>query len=146
MTKASEFFDMSAAPMRVGKVLLKVRDLEAVSGFYRNVLGLTVMATDGHGATLGTGNTPLVVLKADAALAPRDRRQPGLFHTAFLMARRVDLARWLGHVAEVACRFRARPTTSLVRQSISPIPEATASRFMPTEQSRAGMARMVIST
>ena len=40
MTKTSEFFDVSAAPMRIGKVLLKVRDLEAVSGFYRNVLGL----------------------------------------------------------------------------------------------------------
>jgi catechol 2,3-dioxygenase len=100
MTKTSEFFDMSAAPMRVGRVLLKVRDLEAVSGFYRNVLGLTVMANDDREATLGTGRTPLVVLEADEAVTPRDRRQAGLFHTAFLMPTRADLARWLGHAAE----------------------------------------------
>lgn len=100
MTKTSEFFDMSAAPMRVGRVQLKVRDLEAVSGFYRNVLGLTVMANDDREATLGTGRTPLVVLEADADLTPLDRRQAGLFHTAFLMPTRADLARWLGHAAE----------------------------------------------
>ena len=74
--------------MRVGKIRLKVRGLDAVSGFYRNVLGLTVLANDDRGATLGTGNTSLVVLKADAGLAPRYRRQTGLFHTAFLMPTR----------------------------------------------------------
>jgi catechol 2,3-dioxygenase len=100
MTAASDFFDMSAAPMRVGKVRLKVRDLDAVSGFYRTVLGLTLMAKDDREATLGTGRTSLLVLEADPALAPRDRRQAGLFHTAFLMPTRADLARWLGHAVE----------------------------------------------
>src|SRR6476620_5146042 len=76
--------------MRVGKIRLKVRGLDAVSGFYRNVLSLTVLANADRGATLGTGNTPLVVLQADAGLAPRDRRQTGLFHTAFLMPTRAD--------------------------------------------------------
>jgi catechol 2,3-dioxygenase len=99
MTNATEFFDMSAAPMHIGKVTLKVRDLDAVSSFYRDVLGLTVMAKDDHTATLGSGHTPLVVLEADPALSPVDRRQAGLFHTAFLMPTRADLARWLGHAA-----------------------------------------------
>ena len=33
-------------------------------------------------------------------LAPNDRRQAGLFHTAFLMPSRADLARWLGFVGQ----------------------------------------------
>lgn len=106
MTKASDFFDMSAAPMRVDKVRLKVRDLDAVSGFYRTVLGLTLMAKDDREATLGTGRTSLVVLEADAALTPRDRGQAGLFHTAFLMPTRADLARWLGSVTDARVRLQ----------------------------------------
>lgn len=106
MTNATDFFDMSAAPMRIGKVRLKVRDLDAVSGFYQSVLGLTEVARSDREATLGTtGRTPLLVLEADPALTPGDRRQAGLFHTAFLMPTRADLAHWLGHVAEARVRL-----------------------------------------
>lgn len=106
MTKATDFFDMSAAPMRIGKVKLKVRDLDAVSGFYGKVLGLAVMAKDDREVTLGTGQAPLLVLEADPALTPGDRRQAGLFHTAFLMPTRADLARWLGHSAGAGVRLQ----------------------------------------
>jgi Predicted ring-cleavage extradiol dioxygenase len=99
MTSAAEFFDMDAAPMRIGTVRLKVRNLDTVAGFYRHVLGLSAIDADGQTATLGAGRTPLIVLEADPALAPGDPRQAGLFHTAFLMPTRADLGRWLGHVA-----------------------------------------------
>ncbi len=105
MTDTTDFFDMSAAPMRIGKVRLKVRDLDAVSGFYRDVLGLTVTARSDRTATLGANGTPLLVLEADPALTPGDRRQAGLFHTAILMPARADLARWLGHIAETGVRL-----------------------------------------
>src|SRR5690606_21437962 len=98
MTKATDFFDMNAAPMRIGKVRLKVRDLDTISSFYQNVLGLAVLAQDDGEARLDAGHAPLLVLENDPTLAPRDRRQAGLFHTAFLMPSRADLARWLGHV------------------------------------------------
>ena len=99
MTKATDFFDMSTAPMRIGKVRLKVRDIDSVSDFYRDVLGLAVMTRDARKTTLGTGRTPLLVLETDPAILPGDKRQAGLFHTAFLLPARADLARWLGHVA-----------------------------------------------
>lgn len=38
MTTENEFFDMHAAPMRIGKVRLKVRDLEAVHPSTRRVM------------------------------------------------------------------------------------------------------------
>jgi len=42
----------------------------------------------------------LLVLEANADLAPNDRRQAGLFHTAFLMPTRADLARWLRYASD----------------------------------------------
>lgn len=99
MTIAADFFDMNAAPMRIGAVRLKVRDLGAVSAFYQSVLGLTPVATGEDRITLGTGGTLLLELVGDPDLAPLDPRQAGLFHTAFLMPTRADLARWVAHVA-----------------------------------------------
>lgn len=100
MTIATDFFDMTAAPMRIGAVRLKMRDLDAVVAFYQTVLGLTPVATGDHRLTLGTGGTPLLELVGDPSLAPLDPRQAGLFHTAFLMPTRSDLARWVVHAAE----------------------------------------------
>ena len=99
MTTANDFFDMKAAPLRIGTVQLKVRDLDAVSTFYQSVLGLSPVATGDHMITLGTGGTPLLELVGDPNLAPLDPRQAGLFHTAFLMPTRADLGRWVAHVA-----------------------------------------------
>ena len=97
MTTATDFFDMHAAPMRIGAVRLKVRNLEAVSAFYQSVLGLSPNETGERRVLLGIGATPLLELLGDPALAPHDPRQAGLFHTAFLMPSRADLARWLIH-------------------------------------------------
>jgi catechol 2,3-dioxygenase len=99
MTDTSAFFDMQAAPMRIGTVRLKVRDLAAVASFYRRVLGLGTIEAHGNRVVLGSGATPLLELAGDPTLAPRDPRQAGLFHTAFLMPTRADLARWVAHVA-----------------------------------------------
>ncbi|KAA8606080.1 glyoxalase [Salipiger aestuarii] len=91
---------MTTAPMRIGAVRLKVRDLDAVSTFYQTVLGLSPVATGDHRITLGTGSAPLLELEGDPCLSPFDPRQAGLFHTAFLMPTRADLARWVAHFAE----------------------------------------------
>lgn len=100
MTTADHFFDMTTAPMRIGAVRLKVRDLDAVSTFYQMVLGLSPVATSENRITLGTGDTPLLELQGNPGLSPLDPRQAGLFHTAFLMPTRSDLASWVAHVAE----------------------------------------------
>jgi len=99
MTTATEYFDMSAAPLRIGTVRLKVRDLDAVSTFYQTVLGLSPIETGNQRVTIGPGTTPLLELVGDPGLAPHDPRQAGLFHTAFLLPTRADLARWLAHAA-----------------------------------------------
>ncbi len=100
MTTDTDRFDLKSAPMRIGRVRLKVRDLAQVTDFYTNVLGLNRIAKSADGATLGAGATPLLELVSDPALAPRNPRDAGLFHTAFLLPARADLARWLAFASE----------------------------------------------
>lgn len=100
MRNAGDVFDHSAAPMRIGKVRLKVRDLARVAGFYRDVLGLRQINTGDGRVTLGAQGAPLLDLIGDPALAPNDPRTAGLFHTAFLLPTRADLGRWLAFAME----------------------------------------------
>jgi catechol 2,3-dioxygenase len=86
-------------PMRVGMVTLRVRKLDPVADFYRDVIGLAVMERSATAATLGAGGVKLLVLEAHADAAEESRRAAGLYHTAFLMPTRKDLARWLVHAA-----------------------------------------------
>ena len=89
----------SRTPMRVGIVTLRVRNLDLVADYYRDVIGLTVMARSMMGALLGAGGVRLLNLQRRES-APREARNAaGLYHTAFLMPTRKDLARWLEHAA-----------------------------------------------
>ena len=89
----------SRTPMRVGMVTLRVRNLDLVTDYYRDVIGLTVMARSVMGALLGAGGVRLLNLQRRES-APREARNAaGLYHTAFLMPTRKDLARWLVHAA-----------------------------------------------
>ncbi len=95
-----DHFDHKNAPLRIGRVRLKVRDLEKVAGFYEAVLGLTRLEEGAGSVTLGSATAPLLELAGDPALTPRDRRDAGLFHTAFLLPSRADLGRWLRFAAD----------------------------------------------
>ena len=86
-------------PMRVGMVNLRVRDLDKVADYYRDAIGLTVIARTAMGALLGSGGVPLLNLQRREGAACEARNAAGLYHTAFLMPTRKDLARWLVHAA-----------------------------------------------
>jgi len=98
---------MTAEPLgpgtRIGRVDLRVRDLEAALGFYRDVLGFAVERHDGW-ATLSAGEGPVLKLTEGATqVAPR--RATGLFHTAILYPARADLADALGRLATAGVRL-----------------------------------------
>lgn len=88
------------APMQIGLVTLNVRQLDTVSDYYRHLLGLEVIDRDGSTLRLGVGQTPLLELRGNADFVERNPRSAGLFHTAFLMPSRTDLAAWLRYVAK----------------------------------------------
>lgn len=101
-------------PVRVGAVGLRVRDLDTMSAYYRDVLGLTEIERRPEGLTLGAGGVPLVTLVRQPQAEIEPRTAAGLFHTAFLMPSRRDLARWLVHVAH-----RRAPLTGFADHSVS---------------------------
>jgi len=86
-------------PLHVGAVGLKVRDLDRLTAYYCGVLGLEVCKRAGNVAMLGVGEVPLLELIQNADALPDDPREAGLYHTAFLMPTRGDLARWILHAA-----------------------------------------------
>ncbi|MFC6718612.1 VOC family protein [Natrialbaceae archaeon GCM10025810] len=76
---------------RVGRTALTVSDLAGTIDFYRDVVGLSVRTRDPETATLGAGETPLLVLTRDESASPRDRDRAGLFHNAFKVPSRAAL-------------------------------------------------------
>jgi len=89
----------SRTPLHIGAVGLKVRDLDRVTSFYRDVLGLAVLDRAKDATALGAGGVRLVHLEHRPNAEPDDPRSAGLYHTAFLMPTRGDLARWILYVA-----------------------------------------------
>jgi catechol 2,3-dioxygenase len=87
-------------PIRIGMVTLRVRNLDLVADYYRDAIGLTVMQRTATGARLGAGGVPLLDLSLRAGAPAEARNAAGLYHTAFLMPTRKDLARWLVHAAK----------------------------------------------
>ena len=88
----------SRTPLHIGAVGLTVRDLDAMAAYYQHMLGLSVLERSGDRAVLGVGDVPLLHLEQDRSAKPDDSREAGLYHTAFLMPTRADLARWILHI------------------------------------------------
>lgn len=89
----------------IDHVVLTVRDLPGMTDFYTRALGLTRHDGDAAVARLGTPQRTLLELRRDSAARPRDPRQAGLFHTAFLLPDRAVLAAWLRHAADSGVRL-----------------------------------------
>jgi catechol 2,3-dioxygenase len=90
----------SRAPVHIGAVGMMVRDLDRLTAYYRDMLGLTVQEQTPQVAILGAGGITLLELIHKPDALPDDPREAGLYHTAFLMPTRADLARWILHVSK----------------------------------------------
>lgn len=87
------------AATRMGAVHLTVADLARQVAFYRDVLGFQEHWREGATAGLGAGGEDLLRLTGLPG-ARRVRGTTGLYHTAFLLPRRVELAHLLQRIAE----------------------------------------------
>lgn len=81
-------------PVSVGRVGLMARDANRVADYYKAVLGLEELRNGGNVIGLGAGGREFLEIEESAALREDDPRSAGLFHTAFLLPGRADLARW----------------------------------------------------
>jgi catechol 2,3-dioxygenase len=98
------------ADARIGRVRLRVGDLDRALAFYQGVLGLNVSRDDGQRVTLSaprdsdggshSSGRELLVLEARRGLAHRPARpvMTGLYHVALLVPNRRALGRTLLHL------------------------------------------------
>ena len=133
----------AGAPLRIGAVALTVRDLEEMSRFYRQVIGLTSIEREAGIERLGVGETILLELRHDPSAPLADRRAAGLFHLAFLLPSRADLGQWLRQTAEQRIGLQGASDHGEARRSMSVIPRATESRCIPTAPRPTGPGTMV---
>ncbi len=88
--------DLETTPLAVTHVTLVVQDLDRVTRFYQDIIGLRVLSTNDTCVTLGTDKAFLTLCQ-NAEARRADPRDPGLFHTAFLLPDRLSLSSWLAH-------------------------------------------------
>ncbi len=95
-----------AADTSMGAVTLDVADLDGMTAYYRDAVGLSVLdatgpvVTLGHAARgaggvaggLGAASVPLVILRHSPELKHAGPREAGLFHTAILFETQAALA------------------------------------------------------
>ena len=79
---------------RISYAQLCVSDSGQALRFYRDLLGLVEIRSEGNTTSLSASATqkPLLLITEDPDAKPRDARSPGLFHLALLYPRRKDLA------------------------------------------------------
>ena len=76
----------------IKEVSLKVLDLDKSIKFYKEVLGFSLLYRDEEEVKLGFTNPLLTLKKAKTA---NEIKTSGLYHIAYLVPNRVDLANWL---------------------------------------------------
>lgn len=86
----------------MGTVTLRVRNLDEMTAYYRDVITLDVLASSGDSVTLGRGPVPVVTLEHAPELKHAGPGESGLFHTAILFESQAALAAAVFSVATKA--------------------------------------------
>jgi Predicted ring-cleavage extradiol dioxygenase len=81
-----------AADTTMGPVTLNVADLDRMTAYYRDAVGLQQLAAEGPRVVLGRGERPVVVLEHSPELRHASPGQAGLYHTAILFDTQAALA------------------------------------------------------
>jgi catechol 2,3-dioxygenase len=90
----------------IGKVRLRVADVDDLTAFYERVIGLRAVERDGGLVRLGTeGGEPMLELVSAPDAPPAPGFSTGLFHLAILVPDRAELARALRRIAETGWRL-----------------------------------------
>lgn len=98
-----------------GYVHLSVANLEQQIAFYQNTIGLQIHWREGDSAGLGTGRADLLHL-TEVSDARRYRGTTGLYHMAFLLPDRRELARVIGRFINL--KYTNYPTDHILTKSV----------------------------
>lgn len=85
---------------------LRVRDLEAMVGFYMETLGFAILGQDGGATELGPADGEALLILEGAPEAPdRPRGSTGLFHVAYRVPTRKDLGSMIARIHDSGWPF-----------------------------------------
>jgi catechol 2,3-dioxygenase len=87
-------------PTRVSRIGIKARDADNLANYYKHILGLSELSRRPDAVVLGVGGKPLMEIERSASAKEDDPRSAGLYHTAFLLPSRPDLARWVKYAVD----------------------------------------------
>ncbi len=90
----------ATAPVHVSKVGIKARDGQALADYYKSVVGLKEVSRRPGVIALGAGDNGFFEIEEVKSLKLDDPRSAGLYHTAFLLPKRTDLAQWARHAMD----------------------------------------------
>jgi catechol 2,3-dioxygenase len=93
-----------SADTAMGPVTLNVADLDAMTAYYRDGVGLSVLQQLGPEVTRGRSNRPVVILRHTPELRHASPRDAGLFHTAIVFDSEAALAAAVYSVARLTPR------------------------------------------
>lgn len=96
----AEVLFAATTPVSVGKVGLKSRDAQTLADYYKSVVGLEEVSRRPGVIVLGAQGNGFLEIEEAKSLREDDPRSAGLFHTAFLLPGRADLARWTQHAID----------------------------------------------
>ena len=98
--------EMIPPETHIGKIRLRVADIDDLTAFYERVVGLTAVERDGDVVRLGPeGGRPLIELVSAPGAPAAPSFSTGLFHLAILVPDRAELARSLRRVAGAGWRL-----------------------------------------
>ena len=98
-----------------GYVHLTVANLEQQIAFYQNTIGLQLHGREGKSARLGAGQADLLHL-TEVSGVRRYRGTTGLYHMAFLLPNRRELARVIGRFLNL--KYTNYPTDHILTKSV----------------------------
>ena len=87
----------------IRQVAIRVINIEKSTKFYQDVFGFAVINKNKNEVEMGVDNRPLLVLKQ--AKSPKQISAAGLYHIAYLVPNRSDLANWLYYQLQNNARF-----------------------------------------
>ncbi|EAU41901.1 hypothetical protein FP2506_15749 [Fulvimarina pelagi HTCC2506] len=95
----------SDMPIHVASSELATSDLKRLSDWYGRTLGFEVIDETSSRTVLGLGGTALLSLVHDPDAKSAPRSATGLFHNAYVLPRRADLAAFLGHAQTIGVQL-----------------------------------------
>lgn len=92
-------------PIHVTKSGLRARDAEALSLWYQTHVGLQELSREGATIHLGAGGITLLEITEVEGIVLAPMRVAGLYHNAYLLPSRHDLARWVLNASNLGMRI-----------------------------------------